>query len=178
MSRTLSRTWPRQAVASVLAVAMVVLLLALASAQTRDGGNGLVGGGRDRFAVSDRSFTISGTVKGQLTPGRHQILDLSIRNVTPYRLWITKLTVAVRGVAAPRATASRLCTRRDFAVRQPKLVHPVEVARGRTTDLSRLGVPRRRWPRITMLNTGANQDGCKGATLKITYAGAARRNRS
>ena len=141
-------TRSRRSVAAVLAVAVVALAVTLASAESRNAAGDLVGGGGDRVTVADRSFRISGTLKGQLSPGVRRALNLSIRNPTPIRLWVRRLTVVIGGVDAPKADATHPCTTRDFAVRQARMVHPVKVGPRRTRDLVRLGLPSRRWARI------------------------------
>ena len=40
-----------------------------------------------------------------------------------------------------------------------------------STSLVRLGVPAWQWPNLKMRNRPVNQDGCKGATLKLSYLG-------
>jgi hypothetical protein len=40
-------------------------------------------------------------------------------------------------------------------------------------SLSDLGVPQANWPTITMPDPPANQDGCQGAKVTITYSGTA-----
>jgi hypothetical protein len=37
-------------------------------------------------------------------------------------------------------------------------------------------VPASQWPKISMLDTTANQDGCKGASLVLTYSGSGQGN--
>ena len=41
-----------------------------------------------------------------------------------------------------------------------------------STSLSARGIPSSQWPQIRMLNTAANQDGCKGATLTLSFTGS------
>jgi hypothetical protein len=38
-----------------------------------------------------------------------------------------------------------------------------------TSDLAKLGVPAASWPRLTMLNRSVNQDGCKGAVVRLRF---------
>ena len=40
-------------------------------------------------------------------------------------------------------------------------------------SLSELGFGRSEWPEVSMLNLPTNQDGCKGASLTLAFAGAA-----
>jgi len=61
---------------------------------------------------------------------------------------------------------------RNFSVTQG-LTRSVTIrAHQRTAvSLSDLGVPQADWPVITMIDTGANQDACQSATLRLTYSG-------
>ena len=63
------------------------------------------------------------------------------------------------------------CIRADFRIRQMP-VRTLAVPSGRITTLFDLGVRRHDWPRLTMLNRPVNQDGCKGALLKLALPGA------
>ena len=171
----------------VLASGSVLVLLAVlligrflgADNPTKDstgaGSDDLTGGGRDSVSISDQSFTISGHMAGRLSPGVTRPLDLSLRNLTPFDLSVTRVTVRLRGVKAPHADATHRCTVADFAVRQLTVSHPITLPAKRATHLAALNLPRDRSPRVHMRNTSKNQDGCKGATLRLAYDGVAKR---
>jgi hypothetical protein len=76
--------------------------------------------------------------------------------------------VTIVRISAPRADATHPCTRADFAVRQMRL-GSLRLPGWRTTDLSSMGVPFKGWPRLLMRNRPVNQDGCKDATLTLSY---------
>ena len=42
-----------------------------------------------------------------------------------------------------------------------------------TKSLSDLGLAKAKWPTVSMLETNANQDGCKGAKLTFAFTGVA-----
>jgi hypothetical protein len=115
------------------------------------------------------SFTISGDVRGVITPGVMLPLDLRLDNPNDVGIAIDRITVTVQDVDAPRADMDHPCSVGDFAVRQLSGgVLPTLAANGRN-DLSGMGRARRRWPAVGMLNRPVNQDGCKGAVLTLGY---------
>lgn len=67
------------------------------------------------------------------------------------------------------------CSSADFAVTQYRGSYPLAVPTG-TSSLSGLGVAQQAWPRVGMLDSSANQDGCKGAALQLTYSGSGQGN--
>lgn len=121
-----------------------------------------------------RLFRIGGRLSGQLAPGVSVPLDLVLSNPHAYPVFVMSLTVRVRRIRAPRADAGHRCTVRDFAVARfsgrPFKLRPASSAR-----LKRLGIARWRWPRVRMRDRPVNQDGCKGASLRLEYRGTGRR---
>jgi hypothetical protein len=109
-----------------------------------------------------------------MAPGVTQPVGLSISNPNNQALSVTNLSVTLTGVTrTATAVAKNLpCTVADFAVAQYSGPYPQTVAAGGTASLASLGVPTSQWPKITMLDTAANQDGCKGATLQLAYSGS------
>jgi hypothetical protein len=119
------------------------------------------------------AFTIGGTLTTVLVPGRVVPLDLRLTNPRGFALGFTRLAVAIDGIRAPRASASRPCSARDFAVVQRAGSDRLRVPAGRTRTLSALGVAPARLPRVAMLNRAVNQDGCKQASLRLRFTGTA-----
>lgn len=138
----------------------------------------LIGEGRDVHSVGARAFTICGKMTGRLSPAVTRRLKLSLHNQIPFDISVTKLTVRVRGVHAPRADAGQPCTVADFAVRRLTDPRPIAVPARRTTELTAVNVRHGRWPRIHMRNMSTNQDGYKGATVRLAYSGVAVRTAS
>ncbi|MDQ0731158.1 COG1470 family protein [Arthrobacter sp. B1I2] len=126
---------------------------------------------------SIKQFALSGNVPGTLSPGTSAGLDLQISNPTGKSLALTNLSVAIAGVnRSVDAVAKNLaCTPADFTVTQYSGPYPLAVPTG-TSALSGLNVAPNAWPRVAMLDTSANQDGCKGASLKLTYSGSGQGN--
>ncbi|MBT2567163.1 hypothetical protein J7I84_11780 [Arthrobacter sp. ISL-85] len=124
-----------------------------------------------------KQFGISGNVPGTLAPGTSAGLNLQISNPINKPLSLTNLSVAVAGVTrSAAAVASNLpCTPADFTVTQYSGPYPLAVpATG--GSLQGLNVAQSAWPRVGMLDTSTNQDGCKGATLQLSYSGSGQGN--
>lgn len=115
------------------------------------------------------SFAISGDASGAMAPGSTVPLNLSLDNPHDSDLEVEAITVSVRDVDAPRADADRPCGLADFEVRQIPGPVVLSLGRQRTQDLSDVGLARRHWPAVVMLDRPVNQDGCKGAVLTLDY---------
>lgn len=134
-------------------------------------------GDGDGDAVVDHppaSFSISGDVAEPFFPGGSATLDLEISNPLETDLSVSELVVEIDAVDAPNATDELPCTVADFAVEQLSLHDDVIVAAGTTAALTELGVPAEDLPRVLMLDTESNQDGCKGASLALAYSAVGR----
>ncbi|BCW79766.1 hypothetical protein [Arthrobacter sp. NicSoilC5] len=124
-----------------------------------------------------KQFGISGNVPGTLSPGTSAGLNLQISNPINKPLSLTNLSVAVAGVtrSAAAVTGNLPCTPADFTVTQYSGPYPLAVpATG--GSLQGLNVAQTAWPRVGMLDTSTNQDGCKGATLQLSYSGSGQGN--
>lgn len=124
-----------------------------------------------------KQFGISGNVPGTLSPGTSAGLNLQISNPINKPLSLTNLSVAVAGVtrSAAAVAANLPCTPADFTVTQYSGPYPLAVpATG--GSLQGLNVAQTAWPRVGMLDTSTNQDGCKGATLQLSYSGSGQGN--
>lgn len=124
-----------------------------------------------------RTFDVSGSVDGLLAPGITRPVNLQVSNSHNKSIAVTNLTVAVSEVVrTSAAVASNLpCTTADYKITQYSGAYPLTVSPGART-LSELGVPESKRPQIAMLDTSKLQDGCKGATLKLTYSGTGQAN--
>jgi hypothetical protein len=115
-----------------------------------------------------RSVTITGNVRGPLSPGVSRAIDLKFDNPSSRGVTLGSVRVTLLSIAAPQADAGHVCTPADFRVRQMRSQVPQLPAAGRT-DLAGLGVPLQSWPRLKMRSRPVNQDGCKGAHLTLGY---------
>ena len=121
------------------------------------------------------AFSIRGDLHVRLHPGTSQRINLVLTNRRRFALRITRLKVRLR---VDRSHARAGCSaRRDFRVAQLRgRAYPIRLRARRRRSLTRLGVRRRNLPRVKMINRAAtNQDACKGAKLRLTYSGRARR---
>ena len=129
-------------------------------------------------ASNGKPFGISGNLPSSLTPGRSVPLDLTLANPNHQPLAISNLTVSVQTVTRTpdAAAAGRPCPLTDFAVVQYSGGYPLTVPATASSTLSQLGVPAGALPQVVMRDTSSNQDGCKGATLSLGYAGSGKGN--
>jgi hypothetical protein len=125
-----------------------------------------------------RSFTISGDLTGQLTPGLTLPLQLRVTNPNQKALSVTNLSASLTGVTRTADAVARglACSTGDYALMQYTGPYPLTIPAGGTLSLSQLGVPPAQWPKVSLLNRPVNQDGCKGATVTMTYAGSGQGN--
>lgn len=149
-------------------------------------GTGKDSSGKSQYAYANvqlvldatiKQFVLSGNVPGNLAPGTSAGLDLQINNPNSKPLSLTNLSVAIAGVTRSADAVARnlTCTAADFTVTQYSGPYPLTVPAG-TSSLSGLRLAPSVWPRVGMLDTSANQDGCKGATLQLTYSGSGQGN--
>jgi hypothetical protein len=126
------------------------------------------------LSTTGTRFTIGGNLSGLLAPGVSTPLDLMLSNPNRKPLSVTNLTVTVQSVTrtSSAVTHNRACTRADYAVIQYRGPYPLTVPGDGSASLSSLGVQPAARPQVGMLNTATNQDGCKGATITLAYAGS------
>jgi hypothetical protein len=126
--------------------------------------------------ASKKNFTISGNLGTPLSPGATIPLNLSITNPNNKGLALSSLSVSIASVTRTQAAvvAGLPCTPADYLVTNYSGQYPLAIPVG-TSTLDQLKPPQD-WPRIAMLDTTSNQDGCKGATLQLAYSGAGEGN--
>ena len=132
---------------------------------------------------TQKSFVLSGNLAGQLAPGTSLPLDLGITNPNKKALALTNLSVSIKSVTRTADAIARnlQCSTADYVVTQYTGPYPLTVPLSSTslsgsTSLSDLGITSTQWPQFKMLDTPANQDGCKGATLQLAYSGSGQGN--
>jgi outer membrane protein OmpA-like peptidoglycan-associated protein len=115
---------------------------------------------------------ITGNAPSLLYPGAAALsIDLGFSNPNDDSVSLSSLTVSVKSISAPNATAQLPCAGSNFAVTQFGGGQPFSVPPGLST-LQSLGVAQSRWPTLRMIETHQNQDGCEGATLTLSYSGS------
>lgn len=128
--------------------------------------------------TTGRAFTIDGNLTGLLSPGVSRPLELRLTNPNKKPLSIDNLSVSITGVTrtSSAVSAGLACTAADYAVAQYTGPYPLTLPANATQSLSQLGVSSSAWPRVAMVNRNVRQDGCKGATVSLGYAGSGRGN--
>lgn len=169
------RRWAVPAVATFVLLVGTVAVVGLTPLGGKVPGRGA--DGHADVLLGGSSFRIAGDAVRPLSPGRAAAIDVRFTNPRGSRLRVTVLRVRVRAVRAPNADRSHPCGRRDFSVRQARLGPRVVVPARSSRSLGDLGLRRWRWPHVRMINRPVNQDGCKGATLTLSYRGTGRLRR-
>jgi LPXTG-motif cell wall-anchored protein len=119
--------------------------------------------------AATQTFTITGGPTGTLYPGSTVPLDLELTNPNTKDIELTALRVDVNAVL-PGAQGT--CTAADFNV-DSGWVDSVVLPANATRLLSDLTGGGLTLPSIHMLDTAANQDGCKNAQLSLSYTATA-----
>ncbi len=123
-------------------------------------------------------YTIAGNVATRLYPGYPPArINVSFTNPNPGNggygragVRVASLTMAISTVSAPAATPLLPCSISDFAVTQFSGVYSFLIPPG-SSSLKSLGFAEATWPTVRLVNRRVNQDGCKGATITLTFAG-------
>jgi len=120
-----------------------------------------------------RTFGFSGDLGTPLSPGATVPLDLSISNPSDKSLSLNRLSVSITGISQTQAAvaAALPCTPADYVISNYTGSYPLTIPVGHSS-LQSLEIPPALWPKVSMLDTSLNQDGCKGATLNLAYSGA------
>jgi len=159
----------------VSAVLLILGLLAFVSCRSDirgalESSSGSVAGG-GHLVVGAAAFQIAGNASQPISPGVMVPIDLRITNTHDEAMSVTGLTVKVLRVRAPNADRHRPCSVEDFDLRQVPAAVDVLLPPASTRALSALEVDRSFWPRVGMVDRPVNQDGCKGASLTLSYSG-------
>lgn len=99
------------------------------------------------------------TVVTGLAPGAPAVaLEGSITNPGTGTVRVASVTVAIASVTG----GDGVCTAANYAIANPTDSTTGDIAGGASVDWS--------GPTIRMVDTGVNQDGCKNATVNLTYS--------
>jgi hypothetical protein len=122
------------------------------------------------ISTNNTPFGISGNAVGTFYPGPTSLpINLVIANPFNTTLTVTSATVTVTG------TNQADCDASNFFVVQ-NLVGTVNIPANTTESLSTAGDSQSNWPAVQMIDTGALQDACQGATVNFSYAGSGTHN--
>lgn len=160
----------RMAFTFLLGLLMGVFILFVAKSCSIDGDS--ISNNDDTLPIDlgAEPFSIGGDLEAPLEPGLTAALDLKISNPVDETLGIQDLVVTVTSVDAPNSTTELPCSVKDFTTQAAS--GKIILEGGSTNTLTELGLADSEWPQVSMLNTNLNQDGCKGATLSLTYSGS------
>lgn len=162
----------RNALWLALALLWIILLLRLVACDPVGGGTDAGKGTGGAGPRASRSFTIDGDAAHAISPGIRAPLDLEFTNPQHLAMSVTALRVTVREVSAPNADVAHPCTVGDFSVDQASSRLVFSLASRSSSKLSSLGISPAKRPQVGMLNRSVNQDGCKGASLRLRYTAA------
>ncbi len=112
---------------------------------------------------------VTGAAQGELRPGVSAPVLLKFQNPNKHKVQMKRVRVKIAGIIAPHADAAHPCTTADFAIRQMPRRTLLRVKARRTMDLAAMRVPIEAWPTLLMLNRPLNQDGCKGAEVRLKF---------
>jgi hypothetical protein len=165
---------------------VLILLIALATdaaflfdtTRGADAPGGTGTGSPGTGAAAGKPYTIGGTAQASLHPGREPVpIDLTFSNPNAGNggsgadgVRVAHLRVTISSVTGPNVSAESPCTAVDFAVTQFGGDTPVFLPEG-SSSLSSLGFPQSTWPKLTLVDRPVDQDGCKGATVHLSYEG-------
>jgi hypothetical protein len=106
-------------------------------------------------------------------PGKSESLDLTISNPFRFALELLSLSVTVAPVPTKDGLPDPRCPASANLVPTRSLGTEVKVPARSTETLSDLGVPRGKWPVVTMPDLPVSQDACEGARFTLVYHGSA-----
>lgn len=131
---------------------------------TAGSGNGSATAGTDSGVTITQTSTVTG-----LRPGGAAVpLDFKITNgsVGSVRQYITSVVITKGAVTKAVGAPAGACTAADFIVVQPSIT-PADLPGGDTAYPSAGATGT--GASIALDNTSSNQDGCKGASIALTY---------
>lgn len=145
--------------AIVAGVAIVALGSGVAYAYWTTSGSGT--GSGSTGTDSGVSIAQLGTISGLTPDSTPQSIDFRITNAAATNQYIGSVTITKDSVSAPNSNATHPCTVDDFAVVQPTAVP------GDLTPGSHDYTGSASGATLQLVNTNANQDGCKDATISL-----------
>jgi len=110
------------------------------------------------------TVTQAGTTTGLYPGGPAAPVNFNINNPGPGNQYVSTVTVAMTGVTGPNISATRPCTTAEFVLTQPAAIN-TDLPVG-STSFSPSGST------IALTNTAVNQDGCKSATVALSFTAA------
>jgi hypothetical protein len=164
MKRFIHLSMKKKLVAAGLAVGVTLGVGGAAFAYFTTGGNGT--GTAGVGTSTDLTINQVGSISGLLPGGGSQPIEYSIDNTTTGNQDVTGVTVAIASIDAPNATTLLTCTTDDFTLTQPNTA-PGDIVANTTYTSNPSGAS------ISMKDSLSNQDGCKGATVHLSFTATA-----
>jgi len=115
--------------------------------------------------------TQDSTVSGLVPGGPGSDLDFTVASTATGPQTINGVVVSISNVTKAVGAPVGACTSADFALVQPNIGGAQVIpANGNVTFTSATGGDvANTGASVSMVNSGSNQNGCKGATLQFTY---------
>lgn len=117
------------------------------------------------------SFKITGSVRTLFAPGGTVPVDLALSNPNSTQLSITRITARLERVSRGLGE----CNLDGFRIRQYSGDYALTVPGSSTQSLRDLGIDVAQWPQLSMVNLPVNQNGCRNATIAISFTAEAHR---
>jgi hypothetical protein len=148
--------------AKVIGLGLVVLVaagVAYAYWTNQGSGSGSAGTGTNVAITVNQTSTVSGLYPG----GPAQALSGNFTNPNSGPVFVTSVTAAISSVTGPNITAGTPCDATDYQLAGFPVAIGRQIPSGTNVDSWSGGT-------VQMINKpAANQDGCKGATVNISY---------
>jgi hypothetical protein len=168
MSKAAHRRWAALCLALAFVAGALFLRIVLTNSYGYIGSSWKGRGTAENGGLS-AAFQIKGDASAPLSPGITVPLDLRFINPHVEPMVVTHLRVTVRKLTAPGADDDHPCSVNDYQVTQIASSVEIRLPPEATTSLADLDIPEKKRPQIGMVYGTSNQDGCRGATLKLSY---------
>jgi hypothetical protein len=168
MSKAAHRRWAALCIALAFLVCVLFLRVVLTNSYGYMGSSWKGKGTAENGGLS-AAFQIQGDAMGEVSPGITVPLDLQFTNPHVEAMTVTHLKVTVRKLTAPEADHDHPCSLEDYELTQIASSVEITLPPSATTGFRDLHIPQKQWPRVGMIYGESDQDGCRGATLRLAY---------
>lgn len=120
-------------------------------------------------AGSTSRIRLTATASVALQPGLPVPLDVSFTNLGSRAVRVTHVAISIASVTTPNVTRNYGCPASGFVLTQIDPSFVVELPNLSTQTLSSTNTSTALWPTLELVALNTNQDGCKGATVDLTY---------
>jgi hypothetical protein len=138
---------------------------------TADGGSGVSGQAATELVVLEGgSFQMSNLAPAAFIPGATRAVELTFTNPNDFDIQVTNVQTTLASTSDPTncPVADNFSIVDQYDGQAPLTIP----ANANAVTLTTLGVTDTdEWPQVQMLNTTSNQDGCKGVSVNLGFAG-------